>query len=135
MSVLLLRLFSPVYTIQPVVKPVVRFGNRLYRVYKHSTDCQTRLTTGLSTGCIVYTAGCQTGCTTRFDSRLNEQYNRIDNRLYRVNGVFNIPADCRRFISHGPKRRNLIAPSRRCELGVTFLLTSVWNNVTLRRRL
>jgi len=28
--------------------------NRLYRVYKHST-------TGLTTGCVVYTAGCQTG--------------------------------------------------------------------------
>jgi len=25
-----------------------RFDNRLYRVYKHSTDCQTRLTTGLT---------------------------------------------------------------------------------------
>ena len=30
-------------------------------------------TTGLTTGCIVYTAGCKTGCTTRFDNRLNEQ--------------------------------------------------------------
>jgi len=45
------RLLSPVYTIQPVVKPVVK-----------------------PTGCIVYTAGCQTGCTTRFDNRLNEQW-------------------------------------------------------------
>ena len=36
----------------------------LYRVYKHSTACQTRFTTGLTTSCIVYTAGCQTGCTT-----------------------------------------------------------------------
>jgi len=35
----------------------------LYRVYKHSTGCQSRLTTGLTTGCrpIVYTAGSQTG--------------------------------------------------------------------------
>jgi len=76
-----------VYTIQPVAKPVVkpvwqpvvssiqtfnrlsnqfdnRFDNRLYRVYSQ-----------LSTGCIVYTAGCQTGCqggcTTRFDNRLH----------------------------------------------------------------
>ena len=58
---------SPVYTIQPVVKPVVnRIDNRLYRVYKHSTGCQTRLTTGLTNGYIVYTAGCQTGCTTGF---------------------------------------------------------------------
>ena len=42
-----------VYTIQPVVKPVVnrlsnRSNNWLYRVYKHSTGCQTRLTTGLT---------------------------------------------------------------------------------------
>jgi len=43
------------YTIQPVVKPVVK---PLYRVYKHSTGCQTRLTTGLTNGCIVYTTGC-----------------------------------------------------------------------------
>jgi len=41
-----------------------RFDNRLYRVYKHLTGCQTRLTTGLTTGCIVYAAGCQPGCTT-----------------------------------------------------------------------
>ena len=47
-----------------------RFDNRLYRVYKHSTGCQTRLTNG----CIVYTVGCQTSCTTRFDNRLNEQW-------------------------------------------------------------
>ena len=40
---------------------------------KHSTGCQTRLITGLTNGCIVYTAGCQTGCTTLFDNRLNEQ--------------------------------------------------------------
>jgi len=46
---------------QPIVKPI---DNRLYRVYKHSTDCQVRLTTGLTTCCIVYTAGCQTGCKT-----------------------------------------------------------------------
>jgi len=47
---------------------------RLHRVYKHSTGFQTRLTTGLTNGCIVYTAGCQSGCTTRFDNRLNEQW-------------------------------------------------------------
>ena len=68
------KMLSPVYTIQPLVKPVVRFDNRLYRVCKHSTGCQTRLTAGLTTGCIVYTAGCQTGCqagcTTRFDNGL-----------------------------------------------------------------
>jgi len=44
---------------QPLfVQPVVKSG------------CTTHLTTG----CIVYTAGCQTGCTTRFDNRLNEQW-------------------------------------------------------------
>ena len=61
-----------VYTIQPVIKPVVkrvwqpveclytrynrlskRFDNRLYRVYKHLAGCQTGSTTGLTTGCIV----------------------------------------------------------------------------------
>jgi len=56
-----------------------RFHNRLYPEYKHSTGCQTRLTTG----CIVYTAGCQTGCqtgcTTRFDNRLNEQWLFVQN--------------------------------------------------------
>jgi len=52
----------------------IRFDNRLYRVYKHLTSCQTRLTTGLITGCIVYTAGCQTSCTTRYDNWLNEQW-------------------------------------------------------------
>jgi len=39
-----------------------------------TTCCQTGLTTGLTNGCIVYTASCQTGCTTRFDNRLNEQW-------------------------------------------------------------
>jgi len=91
------HVLSPVYMIQPVVKPLVkpvwqpikclytqynrlsnrmssRVENRLYRVYKHSTGCQTRLTTGLTTGCIMYTAGSQIGCITRFDKRLNEQW-------------------------------------------------------------
>ena len=56
----------PVYTIHPVVKPVVKPG------------CTTLLTTG----CIHDTAGCQ-----RFD-------NRIDNRLYRVNGAFGSSVVC-----------------------------------------
>jgi len=46
----------PVYTIQPVVKPVIH--NRLYRVNKHPTGCQT---------------GCQTGLTTGLTTVLNEQ--------------------------------------------------------------
>jgi len=67
---------SPVYTIQPVVKPVVNpvwqpgnclytrynqlsnpLSNRLYRVYKHSTD-------------------------NRFDKRQYRVYSRLSNRLY-----------------------------------------------------
>ena len=47
-----------------------QFHNWLYCVNKHSTGCQTRLTTGLTNGYVVYTAG----CTTRFDNRLNEQW-------------------------------------------------------------
>ena len=46
-------LLSPVYRIQPVVKPVVKpSDNRLYRVYKHSTGsgCHTGCTTGMTTG-------------------------------------------------------------------------------------
>jgi len=63
-----------VYTIQPVVKPVVkRFDNRLYRVYKHSTGCQTCLTTGLTTGWMfVYTiqpvVSCKRGKTLHYYS-------------------------------------------------------------------
>ena len=60
-----------------------RFDNRLYRVNKHPTGCQTGLTTvlneqplfvqpiiklgcttGLTTGCIHDTASCQNGCQT-----------------------------------------------------------------------
>jgi len=48
-------LLSPVYTIQPVVKPVV---NRVNVCIHDTTGCQPR---------------CQSGCTTRFDNRLNEQ--------------------------------------------------------------
>jgi len=79
---------SPVYTIQPVVKPVVnpvwQPVKCLYTRCNRLSCIQTfnRLsnpfvkpgcTIGLTTGCIVYTAGCETGCTTRFDNRLNEQ--------------------------------------------------------------
>jgi len=66
---------SPVYTIQPVVKPVWQLVVSCIQTFNRLSNggCQTRLTTGLTTGCIVYTAGCQTGCTTWFDNRLNEQ--------------------------------------------------------------
>jgi len=58
-----LSLYNPVYTIQPVVKPVDnwlynRFDNRLYCVNKHPIGCQT---------------GCQTGLTTGLTTVLNEQ--------------------------------------------------------------
>jgi len=40
-------IWYPVYTMQPVVKPVVQpFDNWLYRVNKHPAGCQTGLTTG-----------------------------------------------------------------------------------------
>ena len=91
---LLLWLWSsplyPVYTIQPPTgcqtgnnRLYNRFDNQLYRVNKHPTSCHTGLTTvlneqslfiqpvvkpgcttGLTTGCIHDTAGCQTGLTT-----------------------------------------------------------------------
>ena len=82
----------------------------------HDTTC---CQTGLTTSCIVCTAGCQTGCTTRFDNWLNEQWlfvqyscqtglttgwmfvytiqpvvKRFDNYLYHVNGVLQITALC-----------------------------------------
>ena len=50
------------------------FDNRLNVCIHDTTGCQTGLTTGLTTDCIVYTAGCQTGCTIRFDNRFNEQW-------------------------------------------------------------
>jgi len=43
--------------------------------FHDTTCCQTELTTG----CIVYTAGCQSVCTTRFDNRLNEQWLFVKN--------------------------------------------------------
>jgi len=71
------------------VKPHLH-DNRLYRVNKHPTGCQsgcetgltTGFTTGLTTGCIVYTNiyPVVKPLSNRFD-------NRFDNRLYRVNGA------------------------------------------------
>jgi len=70
---------SYVKSLWPFVKP------RLH----NTTCCQT----GLTNGCIVYTAGCQTGCTTRF-------YNRVERTVLFVQhgcqtGLYN------RFDKHG----------------------------------
>jgi len=53
------------------LNPLSRFiKSRLHDTTGYQTGC----TTGMTTGCIVYIAGCQTGCTTRFDNQLNEQW-------------------------------------------------------------
>jgi len=80
------RLLNHVYTIQPVVKPV---DNRLYRVNKHSTGCQTGLTTGLATVLneLLFVQPVVKPClTNRFDKHglTNRFDNGFDNRLYRV---------------------------------------------------
>jgi len=54
----------------------IQFDNRLYRVYKRSIGCQTRLTIGLTTGCIVYTAGYQT-VAVRSTGLSNRLYNLV----------------------------------------------------------
>jgi len=79
-----------------------RFDNRLYRVYKHSAGCQTRLTSG----CIVYTAGCQTGLYNRFDNRVQQtvcSFNTVvkpclSNRLY--NPVWQLVERTVLFVQH-----------------------------------
>ena len=54
----LLEFLSPIYTIQPVVKPVDNRVN-VCRPIHDTTGCQTRCQTGcqtvLTTGCIVHT--------------------------------------------------------------------------------
>ena len=96
---------SPVYTIQPVVKPLVkpdwqpvkflytrynrlsnllsnrydkRFDNRFYRVYKHPTSCQTGCTTGCS---IVQPVG-QPAAPCKLTPVVKPVDNRSDNQLY-----------------------------------------------------
>ena len=68
---------SPVYPIQPVVKPV--WQPRLYHVYKHSTGCQTGLTTGWM---FVHTIQPVT-----VERTVAVRSTRLSNRLYRANGV------------------------------------------------
>jgi len=119
-----------VYTIQPVVKPVVswqpvclqcwtvlneqtRLSNWLYNPVWQLLNEQplfirsvvkSGCTTGLTTGCIHDTAICQTGLTTGWMfvytiqpvwqlvvsciPTFTQLSNRIDNRLYRVNGAW-----------------------------------------------
>jgi len=65
-----IRLYNPVWL--PVERTAVRSTrlsnhNRLYRVYKHSTGCQTVFVKP------VVQPGLTTGSTNRFDNRLNEQ--------------------------------------------------------------
>jgi len=100
---------SPVYTIQPVVKPVSQpiwqpavSCKQAYNRLSNATGCQTGLTTGWM---FVYTIqpvvtpvvkpGCTTGLTTGHihdtaglsNRLLNGFDNRLDNRLYLVNGA------------------------------------------------
>jgi len=65
-----------------------RYGNRLYRVYKHSTGCTTRFDNRLNEPWLFVQHGWQpVGCLFTRYSRLSYRlYNRFDNRLYRVNG-------------------------------------------------
>ena len=106
------EILSPVYTIQPVVKPVV----------KHSTGCQTRLTTG----CIVYTARCQTSCTTRFDNRLNEQRLFVQHGCQ--TGLYNPVVSCKRGTSRPLHSRRYIAP---CQWSVV----TMWISCTVSKML
>ena len=75
-----------------------RLYNRLYRVNKHPTGCQTGFDNRFDNRVertAVRSTGCQTGFYNRFDNRLYTRYNRLsnrfdnrfDNRLYRVNGA------------------------------------------------
>jgi len=76
---------SPVYTIQPVVKPVVQPGlttvlNEQWLFVQHGCQagCQTGLTTSVTIGWMfVYT----------MQLVVKPVINRYDNRLYRVNWV------------------------------------------------
>ena len=70
-------------TVKPRLHDYNRFVNRLYRVNKHPTGCQTGLTTGSLNVRIHDTAGCQTGLYNRFDNRVT----RFDNRVERTAAV------------------------------------------------
>jgi len=69
----------------------IRFDNRLYRIYKHSTGCQNRLSNRLYRVysqlsnrfdnrldvCLDDTAGCQTSCTTVVSCKRGISYNAV----------------------------------------------------------
>ena len=61
-----------------------RFDNRLYRVNKHQTGCQTGMTTSLTNVLneqpLFVQHGCQTGLYNPFDNRLYTRYSRLSNR-------------------------------------------------------
>jgi len=69
---------NPIYTIQPVIKPVVQwFDNRLYRVNKHPNQFDNRVERTAA----VRSTGCQTALYNRFDNRLSTRYSRLSKRL------------------------------------------------------
>ena len=88
-----LSTLNPVYTIQPVVKPVVQaVWQPAVSCKKHPTTCQTGCQTGLTTG-LTNTVWQPVECLyTRYSwlsNRLSNAFdNRFDNRLYRVNGAY-----------------------------------------------
>ena len=87
-----------------------RIDNRLYRAYKHSSGCQTRLRTGLTTGWIK-----PVGCLfTRYSRVLNRLYIHLDNRLYRVNEVLFLDIIL---------TRNAVSTRAECDIRIPSLTT------------
>jgi len=110
---------------------------------RDTTCCQT----GLTTGCIVYTAGCQTGCTTRFDKRLNEQwlfvqhgcqtglYSRFDNRVEQTVCSFNtVVKPCLSNRLYNPVWQPVERTVLFLQHGCTTGLTTVLNEQSVRSR-
>jgi len=82
----------------PPTKAAKFVGNRRFYVYNYSrahmrytTIDKPRLhdNTGLTTGCIVYSARCQTGCTACFDNRLNIQWLFVEHGCQTIQPVVN----------------------------------------------
>ena len=77
------------------------FDNRLYRVYKHSTGCQTGLTTR---GCLFNTVVnlvVKPGCTTGLTTVLNEQSVRSTRLSNRVCQTGCTPVEQTAVVQHG----------------------------------